>query len=374
MKARAPKGPVGPPALDPGELPEVSPDDLDAYEQLSRIRVELGGAEGKVVLKRRNSKGQLGALGVMAAVDFSIERVIGDWGGGRYVAVFYKGDEKLDTMTFEVDESIPPRVPDQIKEEIKPQLMFQQPQQPREDGRMQTLERSILAMQESIKQQNELIRTVVTAALAGRASGDGNGMGGNALEMGMKIAELIAQRTPVTQPAFADIKDIFLAGLEAKNAAEGGEDGYGGVLKAFAGPIARVLDTAMSNDKRRLMPPPQPAQPGQPAQPAQPAQPTVQGPAWLIHLQPHLNAILSWAKAGKDPELYAEVILDNVEPGAQMEIQAAAQDPEFVSKTLAALPMFVPYSAWATAVLTNIKELLTAPPEEEDEPAAGQVS
>jgi hypothetical protein len=94
-----------------------------------------------------------------------------------------------------------------------------------------------------------------------------------------------------------------------------------------------------------------------------------------VHLQPHLPQILAWAKAGKDPQLYAEVILDNVDLGAQMEIGQAAQDPNFVDKTLAQLPMFAPYSAWATAVLQNIKELTTGPaegePEDEEQQAQG---
>lgn len=366
MKAKQPKMPVSGPGAGPGGAPAEYPEvitqaDVDAYEQLARIRAELGDEEGKVVLKRRNQKGQLGALGVMATVDFSIERVISDWGGGRYVAVVYRGEEKLDTITFEVDESIPARVPREVTEEkSKIPALGLMPSTAQDDPKVAALERSVMALQESIKSQNDLLKTVITASLS-RPAGDGN-----ALDIGMKIAELVAQRTPAAErPSFADLKDIFLAGIEAKQAAEGGGDeGYGPVLKAFAGPIAKVLDSAMGADRRRMMagsvPVTQPQQVAPP--PAQPALPP--GQAWLVHLQPHLNTLLGWAKAGKDPELYAEVILDNIDPGAQMEIAQAALDPEFVTKTLAALPMFVPYSAWATAVLTNMKELLTAPPEE----------
>lgn len=359
MKAKTPKTiPASTPDSNPVELPDVEPAATstsepldDAYEQLLRIRAELGEEEGKVILKRRNSKGQIGALGVMAAVDFSIERVIQDWGGGRYVAVIYKGADKLDQITFDVDESIPTRVPKDVKEEVQPKAGM--PMQPtyQEDPRIAELSRAIASTNEMMKL---LIATMVQKGQQAQAGGDG------ALAIGLKIAEMVTNKNP--GPSFTDLKDIFLAGLEAREAAEHEDEGFMGVVKAFADPIGKLVTKATG------APGTQPvvtgAAPMQPP-PTQAALPEG-GPTWLIHLRPHLPQILQWARMGKDPELYAEVILDNMDPGAQIQVGQEAKDPNFVSKTLAALPMFAPYSAWATAVLTNIKDLLT-----EEEPKDG---
>lgn len=348
-------GPVEAPVEEPGSF-IVSAEDMEAYEEWQRIRSEFGEDEGKVILKRRNAKGQLAMLDIMSVADFSIDRVMQDWGGGRYIAAAFKNQAKMGQIQFEIDESIPKRTP--IKETPQSQAVATVHGPASEDPRIAALERSI-------RSQDDLMKTLITAIV----SKQGNGSGESALEMGLKIAEMINQRTPAAEkPSFADLKDIFLAGIEAKQAAEGGgeEEGYMPVLKAFAGPIAKVLDQAVTHDRSRMVAAGSvPVQPHAPLPAAAPPPALPPGLGWLIHLQPHLPTLLGWAKAGKDPDLYAEVILDNIEPGAQMEIAQATQDPEFVSKTLAALPMFVPYSAWATAVLTNMKELLLAPPESE---------
>ncbi len=341
-------GPAGGPVEEPGSF-IVSAEDMEAYEEWTRIRAEFGDDEGKVVLKRRNPKGQLAMLDIMSVADFSIDRVMQDWGGGRYIAAAFKNQAKMGQIQFEIDESIPRRTP--IRETPQPQAAVTVQGPASEDPRIAALERSITS-------QNELIKTMITAMFASKGNGD------SALDTGLKIAEMITSRTPAAEkPSFTDLKDIFIAGIEAKAAAEGGgEEGYLPVLKAFADPISKVLNAALSRDRGAMAAGsiPVPIRP----QPAAALPQLLPGLTWLVHLQPHLPTLMNWAKEGKDPELYAEVILDNIAPGGQMEIAQAAQDQEFVTKTLAALPMFTPYSAWATAVLTNMKEILTAPPEE----------
>lgn len=352
MKAKSPTSPAlnpdGSPGESPGEFPFISTEDMEAWEEWARIKSEFGEDEGKVVLKRRNAKGQLAMLDFMSVADFSIDRVMQDWGGGRYVAAAFKQQTKMGQIQFEVDESIPKRTP--IKENPAAQQVQVVTQGPTiEDPRIAALERSI-------QSTNDLMKVMITALVSKQGNGDG------ALETGMKIAEMINARTPAPEsmkPAFADLKEIFLAGIEAKEAAEGGGDeGYLPVIKAFAGPITDLVTHVTKGGGRpALMAGSVPV-----VHPAPPAVPP--GPSWLVHLRPHLPTLLGWAEAGKDPELYAEVILDNIAPGAQMEIAQAAKDPEFVSQTLQALPMFTPYSAWAAAVLANIKKLLIEEPED----------
>jgi len=329
--------------------PLISADDVEAYEEWSRIRAEFGEDEGKVHLKRRNNKGQLATLDIMSVADFNIDRVMQDWGGGRYVATAFKNQVKMGQVQFEIDDIIPKRTP--IRETPQQSQTVGAQASTMEDPRIAALERSI-------QSTNDLMKVMITALVSKQSNG-----GDNALETGMKIAEMINARTPSPEsmkPAFTDLKEIFLAGIEAKAAAEGGGDeGYLPVIRAFAGPITDLVSHVTKGGGRPPM-----AAGAIPARPPMPAPVAISGPGWLVHLQPHLPMLLSWAEAGKDPELYAEVILDNITPGAQMEVAEAAKDPEFVSKTLQALPMFTQYSAWATAVLTNMKQLLLDQPDD----------
>jgi hypothetical protein len=168
-----------------------------------------------------------------------------------------------------------------------------------------------------------------------------------------------------------------MAGIEIGKSAEGGENSYWPVLEKFAGPVSKVLEHALARERGGM--PPAPDQPAQIPPAATPRPPAAEAPvdpnmpAWFAHLKPHLPVLLNWAKMGKDPGLYAEVLLDNIPESGIFEIRAASLDPQFVDKTLAVLPMFRPYSAWATQMLTNIKELLSQPAveEQEDENSGG---
>jgi hypothetical protein len=178
------------------------------------------------------------------------------------------------------------------------------------------------------------------------------------MDVALKLVEIVTAARGEQAHPFAEMAELFKTGVEIGRGAEGGNDSYWPVVEKFAPAIAKVLETATARDNAARGQPrlPRPAQPTANATTEVPVAPD--GPAWLIHLQPHLPTILSWARAGKDPALYAEVILDNMDPGAEMEVATAAKAPDFVEKTLAALPMFRQYSTWATQVLEEMKLLL----------------
>lgn len=368
MAGRRTQSRVTPPVEDPDDFPEETPatvpelnpvDTDDGYEEWLRIQSELGSEEGKVILKRRNAKGQIGALGVMPSPEFSIERVIEDWGGGRYIAVVYdKTNTKIGQVTFEVDESVPQRTPKVVEPAPGPGVAdIARFPQAMEDPRIAALERAVAST-------NDTMKALLFALVKERPQAQSAGT--EALGLGLKIAEMMAARS--APPSFADIKDVFLAGLEAREAAENTDEGFMGVVKAFSPAIGKLVEKATSQPVPLPPPPPLIAGAAPPvippsASPSTVKEPPMVGPAWMLHLRPHLPRIQKWAKEGRDPEVYAGVILDELSEGQVEEVRAASKDPEFVSKTLAALPMFAPYSAWATTVLTTIKEMLV-----EDEP------
>lgn len=356
--------PVFSPVDLPATLPDVSPvEQDDGYEQWLRIQAELGEQEGKVVLKRRNARGQIGALGVVRSPEFSIERVIEDWGGGRYIAVVYDATgAKLGQVDFEVDEAVPQRTPRlALDERPTPgpgvadvaRLMA-----PQTDPRIEALERMVTAT-------NETVKTLVVA-IANRPQ---QSMGQEVMGMALQFAQLLDKKS---SPAvsFADLKDVFLAGLEARNAADAAEpeEGFMGVVKAFSPAIAKLVEKATGEQPMVVagaapaLPPASVPVPVSPPPAPAPTAPATSGPAWLAALQPHLKAILKWAEEDRDADVYATVILDQMKPGQLAQLREEVKAPNFVPQTLAALPMFAPYSVWATNVLTNIKEMLTEEP------------
>lgn len=365
---RAEPASVEVPPETPEALAYLDPEPDDAFAEIARIRDELGdrGAEARVVLMRKLPSGPMAHVGELAAQDFSIGRVIKDWGGGHYEAVFYSGKNKIgSTVVFDVDPSIPARIPETVAGPVLRGTPSTDPAPTSSvDPRLSALEQGLGRMADLLNQ------LVVQIATAPKTQPDAFGAR-EATELAVRMAELMRpQQQQVAEPMGADAMiKLLQAGIDMGRSAEGKDDegGLGNVVKHFAGPLTDVLKASLERERRA---PPLSGVPvaanGQGIRPAVstalsevPPMP-VAGPAWLIHLRPHLKQILQWARAGKDPGLYAEVILDNLDAGARLELEARVKEPTFVDQVLAGLPAeFQPYSAWCTEVLGNIKEILT---------------
>lgn len=336
----------------PLEDEDLSTSEMETYATIARVQEQLGSEEGRVILRRRDEKGRMAALGTFPAADFSIDQVIQDFGGGRYDATFWKGSENLGSVTITVDEAIPRRIPKALEEKKE-----ETPPTPPLPGYGMNPE--LVALREVLSRQSDLVNQLIVQ-MATREQPERTSM-----------EDLIRVVTLMKGEGGADkVLDFVKQGIEIGKAAQssGGESGYWPVVEKFADPVAKVLNQALDRDRAA-------AAPRLPAPAAAPAlsggSPVPAGaPSWLAHLQPHLPAILSWARAGKDPNLYAAVIVDNLPPGAQMEVAEAAKDPQFVEKTLGALPMFKPFSVWARQVLEAMKLQLTED-ETQPDPNAG---
>ena len=327
-----PRAPKPPTTLDPEAPPSLAllPEE-DVGDDLWRALAELGEQSEKILLHRRYPNGRYGFVTEFSPPEFSLMRVRDEHGGGDYIAQFVDTKNRMVGKTpFTID--------------VKPEAPKPEPVAVASGNGHTGFE----GIKEILDRQTELIK-----ALAERQVPDKDPM-----DLALKLVEIVtAARGEQTHP-FAEMAELFKTGVEIGRGAEGGGDSYWPVVEKFAPAIGKVLEaaTARENAARgqpRRLPGPSPTPATTPEAPV-----VLEGPAWLIHLQPHLPVILSWARAGKDPALYAEVILDNLDPGAEMEVATAAKAPDFVEKTVAALPMFKPYSTWATQVLEEMKLLL----------------
>lgn len=333
---------------------DYSTAEMETYATIARVQEQLGSEEGRVILRRRDEKGRMAALGTFPAADFTIDQVIQDFGGGRYDATFWKGSENLGTVTITVDEAIPRRIPKALEE--KEETPVPVPGAPVPYG----MNPELVALREVMSRQADLVNQLIVQ-MATREQPERTSM-----------EDLIRVVTLMKGEGGADkVLDFVKQGIEIGKAAQssGGDAGYWPVVEKFADPVAKVLNQALDREKGAAVPRALPAPAPVPA-PGGGSVPTG-APAWLVHLQPHLPAILSWARAGKDPNLYAAVIVDNLPVGAQMEVAEAAKDPMFVDKTLAVLPMFKAYSVWARQVLEAMKQVLLAE-EEGDQPDSNE--
>lgn len=334
---------------------DLSTAEIEAYATIARVKEELGSEEGRVVLRRRDEKGRMAALGSFTVSDFSIDQVIQDFGGGRYDATFWKGSENLGNVSITVDEAIPRRIPKALikkeEETAVPAVLSAGPYPSNPE---------LAALREIMSRQADLLNQLIVQIATAPKGHDGGGMSTENLIQILSIMK--GDGGGGTDKVLDFLKQGIEIGKAAQNA--GGDAGYWPVVEKFADPVAAVLKGALERDRAAAaprLPAPKPAA-GGPSVPAG-------SPTWLLHLQPHLPAILSWARAGKDPNLYAAVIVDNLPQGAQMEVAEAAKAEDFVEKTLTALPMFQPFSVWARQVLTAMKEILLAPDEDDaDQP------
>jgi hypothetical protein len=333
--------------------------DADPYSEILRIREELGdrGAEARVVLMRKLPSGPMAHVGELAAEDFNIGRVIKDWGGGHYEAVFYSGKSKIGSaVVFDVDPSIPTRIPEAVTGPREPPATDRM--LPGADPRLSALEQTMGRMADLM---NQLVVQIATQPRTQDVFG-----AREATELALRMAELMRPQQAPEMGSDAMIK-LLQAGVDLGRSAEHPEDdGMMGVVKHFAKPLGDILTSTLERERRA---PPLSGVPvaanGQVIRPAVSAalsapEVPMTGPAWLVHLRPHLPTILGWARAGKDPGLYAEVIVDNLGAGARLELESRAKEDGFVDQVLASLtPEFQPYSAWCTEILTNVKDILT---------------
>ncbi len=185
----------------------------------------------------------------------------------------------------------------------------------------------------------------------------------------LKIAELLKASQPAA--ASGDTLATFLKGIEfARDLAPAtAESDPLAALAHNAEPVFVALAENMRREaewkaKRRgltLVPGAAPA--AVPSSTTSTARPMT-APSWQDRVRTQLPQLLKMAAAGKDHELYGDLILDQVDDATYADLQVAALRPDFVESTLALFPEVQPQVVWFRALLTYLQRELTRPAED----------
>lgn len=312
----------------PEEKPE-GPSDLDA------LVAELPTSSSVMVIQRRNDKNpsQWDHCVKISVSDFEIEGFKREFGGGVYRA--YVRDTKnqlVKQLTFSIDARFLPQ-------------SFNAAPGPGAQA---------IALQEEAAENRKLLRDLLMA-LAGRPAPQSSG-----LDDAIKLLAVMRDGSGAGAST-RDLLAMFQQGMQL--AGDRPSDAFGGVVSAASpllNAIAKNLEVQVEERRQRMLG-------AGPARPADaPAAGVPAGPyAWLAKVQPYFGQLVQLAKLDKDPELYADVILDQLPEEFVPELEEAAKDPAFVSEVLNRVAEARMYRGWFEPFLVRLRTQLL-----EEEPPA----
>jgi hypothetical protein len=309
-------------ALDEGEG-DFAPGDPN----IDQFMAELGDSAKAVALTIQDEKDKTrwSYLARIPLDDFSLEVVKEQYGGGRYRGRILDEDNhymKHGHFSFAIDGRFKRPVPD-LPETSPPVVPFPAPASATEST-------ALGEMKEVVRQQGEaMIRLMEKISTQP-----------DPLTMVLKVAEVMkpaAQSSPSMDLAgmFGLFSTIFTKGMElAQNSS--GEGGYIPVLKELGGPLLGMLTERLQKgetalEKARVS--------GLVAVP--PPKPTLDG-----FVKIYMPQLLTLARMGKDPELYADVMLDQIPEIWLEELVGRVNQPDFVDKLKALYPDVGPFEGW----------------------------
>lgn len=363
---------------------EGSLQEMEAYENVERIRSELGDSEGYVLLARRLANGQLATLAKINASIFDVDYIIKKYGGGVYSARFFKSGVAihaggfLGSVPFNIDPSVQP--------EPEPAPVARGSS----GGDAPTWLAAVLdKMGDAIKTMADRKPeppppppTPIDPMAMIRAIGET-----------MKALTPAPAPAPAPAPGLKDqidmIKSVVEVGttiLDARSEGGGGGgsgDDYMNTVAKLAEPITDLvkLRVQQETDHRRLNPAGrQPrltlsrnAVTGPAPVAATGGQPVIGVPAWLVEVQKWIPMIVKRARGGKSAEDTAFFILDELSEPTVQALAAQAAQPDFGVKLAQVLPVEMQkYPEWVTEFMAAMHDWLFGGDEgttsDEDEP------
>lgn len=309
---------------------------------LEQLLAELPSGAQYVLVQRQNTLDPMkwDHSGKIAAADFSIETVKDYNGGGSYRAqlVGEKGRLLGTKLEFSIDARFKP---------TKGPLA----EAPAAPGTAVVVgEHAGLA---ALKSQVEMLTLLML-----KGSMTPAGPVTDPFQGALKIAELMKANAPAA--AVGDsLLQKFLEGMTLGQKLSGGDgDGFAKLAEASSPLFSAIAENiaADATAKRRR----------QDMKVVKGGAPAATGD-WRDRVRPHVPKLLGLAQAKKDPELYAELMLDNIADEVFVELETLAKGaphaPAFVAQLLMAFPELEPERVWVTEFLTAVWEQLTAPEE-----------
>jgi hypothetical protein len=189
-----------------------------------------------------------------------------------------------------------------------------------------------------------------------------------------KVAELVKTLVPSGKGSDREL-DMYLRGREegeksakamASLMAEGGDEGA--AIAQLGGSLLDLLK--QQKDAISANPRPESVA-GAPQSHSQP--PLDVSPIWVQMLRPYKRDLLLRAQMGKNPRVYAGMVVEDLPDAALPRVAETVADRDFVAKFLAAFPEFnatVELQQWVAEMIEEVRELLKP----DDDADAGELA
>ena len=344
----------------------------DDEMELDQLLDSYAESDGYVFL-RRHEQGDWVFLAKLDIPDAKLDQIQSRFGGGKFrVEIMNEGGRRLRQRTFRIagkpktDDDANTSAPTDIETRMAriEQLLLDKEQKPANGdslGVTEVLRVALTALTQK-PQVDPLMSTLITALVSGKKTADGV----DPLEL-QKLLQAAEDRG-------------YNRGKELGEAIAGAGGEGDGVARALAANLPGVIDAFRSAKQSYDRIAPRPVQPKPAAQFAAPGivnepgpepkplpttAPTTEGEAmglgWINALRPAVPVILKWARDGKDPVVKAQNTIDDLRDDIREAIAAQAEEPDFVSSVITAIPEFQApdVQAWVTTFLTTVQETLT---------------
>ena len=301
--------------------------------------------------RRQPDTGKWGLLDSFAPDLFNVKLVADKWGGGTYNALASArvkgkpGRPRVANVQFTVDPAVGK------KEEAAPGVSSgSRLNDVLEASYVQALSSMMQTMQATAEAARKPAPEYDWVAIAGAASPIIVALLEKRVDPLATAAKLVELTRPDGKaPEFAQLFDVFSQGLEF--ASDQKPDGLGRIADTVTQFIER---TAQKEGAPKMLQPGDTQAPPQAPPTAQPA-----GPPWLNTLRPFFPYLIKMATANKNPELYAEWLVDQLPAEHVPAIVALTADPAYPENVIAVLPPQVAHLAdWFRVLCLGVARIL----------------
>lgn len=346
---------------------EATEAEVEENEQLNNLLADLGDMDDvKIHVYRANKGSAVKWVDSFAPSEMDIEQLMvglrDNYGGGRFkIQVREKGKIRKQKM-IEIEPLPDKPVVDQeaILRELKAE------QQKESGGMAEIFARMMEANQQQSQHQAEQMQSFMSTVVS--AFADNNKQTAPSMsETITAVAELHKLSAPVKQ---TDPTEMILKGIELANAVRGDGDGEANMYSVMSSAM-KTFGSTLSDAMKTAPMPAQVAAPTESGEQLPPQMlenlPTLPTDHPLARFEPYVDYMISLAVKGSNPELYGEVIIDQLGPELA---HAWLATPEGLETLASQLPKVRPHLDWLRRVGVVVDQLTTF--DETDAPGSHQ--
>lgn len=314
---------------------ETEWEEIDSDPEVDRVKAELGDKAKSITIQSYNRQTRkwdyLEKLEVGA---FSLEYVKHTYGGGEYRARILDGDNKyIGHYSF----SISSRFTASIDAPLTPSLNSQPVLINTQNDKFDRIERML-----------EKLIEVQTLALQKQDK--------DPLDIALKIAEIVKTNTPQQAPSstsWSEAFQIFKQGMELGTMGAEGGTSYLPVIEKIGQPALELLNKIVNNDSDKIL---RKAKEGINNSQSNGGSKIM---SFQDYLKKYIPIAVNLAVKGKDPELYADLLLDQIPQSFYEEIYNTFSRPDIVDILAKDYPILQPHTEWFKLFVSRVIETLT---------------